>query len=43
MIRLGILDFDTSHATAFTTRLNHIGSDKAQFVERAPSGRRLRW
>ena len=35
MIRLGILDFDTSHATAFTTRLNHIGPDKAQFVDGA--------
>lgn len=33
MIRFGILDFDTSHATAFTQRLNHVGTDKEQFVE----------
>jgi predicted dehydrogenase len=35
MIRLGILDFDTSHVVAFTTRLNHVGVDKDQFVEGA--------
>src|SRR5688572_6186664 len=35
MIRLGILDFDTSHAVAFTQRLNHVGTDKEQFVEGA--------
>src|SRR5580765_4099064 len=35
MIRLGMLDFDTSHCVAFTTRLNHIGDDKDQFVEGA--------
>jgi predicted dehydrogenase len=35
MIRLGILDFDTSHAVEFTRRLNQIGTDKEQFVEGA--------
>ncbi|MCS6864217.1 MAG: Gfo/Idh/MocA family oxidoreductase [Gemmataceae bacterium] len=35
MIKLGMLDFDTSHCVAFTTRLNHIGNDKEQFVEGA--------
>jgi hypothetical protein len=35
MIRLGILDFDTSHVTAFTTRLNHKGVDKEQWVDGA--------
>lgn len=35
MIKLGILDFDTSHCVEFTRRLNHIGNDKEQFVEGA--------
>jgi hypothetical protein len=35
MIRLGVLDFDTSHVSAFTTRLNQIGTDRDQFVEGA--------
>lgn len=36
MIRLGILDFDTSHAVEFTKRLNHTeGTPKEQFVEGA--------
>lgn len=35
MIRLGILDFDTSHCTAFTTRLNQTGVAKDQFVDGA--------
>jgi len=35
MIRLGVLDFDTSHCTAFTTRLNHIGVAKDQWVDGA--------
>ncbi len=35
MIKLGMLDFDTSHCVAFTTRLNHIGTDNEQFVEGA--------
>jgi len=35
MIKLGILDFDTSHCVEFTKRLNQIGNDKEQFVEGA--------
>jgi len=35
MIRLGILDFDTSHTVAFTTRLNQTGVGKDQFVDGA--------
>jgi virulence factor len=36
MIKLGILDFDTSHAVEFTRRLNHTeGTPKEQFVEGA--------
>jgi predicted dehydrogenase len=35
MIKLGILDFDTSHCVEFTRRLNQIGDDKEQFVEGA--------
>lgn len=36
MIKLGILDFDTSHAVEFTKRLNHIeGTPKEQLVEGA--------
>ena len=35
MIRLGILDFDTSHTVEFTRRLNQVGTDKEQFVEGA--------
>jgi predicted dehydrogenase len=35
MLKLGILDFDTSHCVEFTRRLNHIGDDKEQFVEGA--------
>ena len=35
MIKLGILDFDTSHCVEFTRRLNHIGKDEEQFVEGA--------
>ncbi|MBN9117689.1 MAG: Gfo/Idh/MocA family oxidoreductase [Planctomycetes bacterium] len=35
MIKLGILDFDTSHCVEFTKRLNHIGKDQEQFVEGA--------
>jgi hypothetical protein len=34
MIRLGILDFDTSHVVEFTRRLNHKG-DKEQWVDGA--------
>ncbi|MBY0515177.1 MAG: Gfo/Idh/MocA family oxidoreductase [Gemmataceae bacterium] len=35
MIRLGLLDFDTSHAVEFTRRLNRIGTDAEQFVDGA--------
>jgi hypothetical protein len=35
MIRLGILDFDTSHVVEFTRRLNHKGIPKDQWVEGA--------
>jgi hypothetical protein len=35
MIKLGILDFDTSHCVEFTRRLNQIGNDKEQFVDGA--------
>ena len=35
MLKLGILDFDTSHCVEFTRRLNQIGNDKEQFVEGA--------
>ena len=35
MLKLGILDFDTSHCIEFTKRLNRIGDDKEQFVEGA--------
>jgi hypothetical protein len=35
MIRLGMLDFDTSHCVAFTQRINHTGVDEKQFVDGA--------
>ncbi len=35
MIRLGIVDFDSSHAVEFTKRFNHVGVDSDQFVEGA--------
>jgi len=35
MIRLGILDFDTSHCVEFTKRLNHRGISQDQWVEGA--------
>ena len=35
MIRLGIVDFDTSHAGEFTKRLNHIDIAEDQWVEGA--------
>jgi virulence factor len=35
MIRLGIVDFDTSHAVEFTRRLNHKGVAKDQWVDGA--------
>jgi len=35
MIRVGLVDFDTSHVVAFTQRLNHLDVDRAQWVEGA--------
>lgn len=35
MIKLGLLDFDTSHCVEFTKRLNGVGKDAEQFVEGA--------
>jgi predicted dehydrogenase len=35
MIRLGVLDFDTSHVVEFTRRLNHKTPDKDQWVDGA--------
>jgi predicted dehydrogenase len=35
MIRLGLLDFDTSHAVEFTRRLNHVDIAPDQWVEGA--------
>jgi len=35
MIRLGILDFDTSHVVEFTKRLNHVGIKEDQWVDGA--------
>ncbi|MBD3184902.1 gfo/Idh/MocA family oxidoreductase [Candidatus Poribacteria bacterium] len=35
MIKLGIVDFDTSHVVAFTQRLNHVDAAGEQWVEGA--------
>lgn len=35
MIRLGLVDFDTSHAVEFTKRLNHVEIDQDQWVDGA--------
>jgi predicted dehydrogenase len=35
VIRLGIVDFDTSHVVQFTMRLNHVGIDADQWVDGA--------
>ena len=35
MIRLGIVDFDTSHVVEFTKRLNHVDIAKEQWVDGA--------
>jgi predicted dehydrogenase len=32
MIRVGLVDFDTSHVVAFTQRMNHIGVPEAEWV-----------
>lgn len=33
MIRIGLVDFDTSHVVAFTERLNHVGVDASEWVD----------
>ncbi len=35
MIRIGFVDFDTSHVVEFTKRLNHVNIDKDQWVHGA--------
>ncbi|MFO0849123.1 MAG: Gfo/Idh/MocA family oxidoreductase [Gemmataceae bacterium] len=35
MLKLGVLDFDTSHVVEFTKRLNHVDSPEAQWVDGA--------
>jgi len=35
MLRLGIVDFDSSHSIEFTRRFNHVGVDSDQFVDGA--------
>ena len=35
MIKLGLLDFDTSHSVEFTKRLNHFDKDQEQWVDGA--------
>src|SRR5581483_3157502 len=35
MIRVGLVDFDTSHAVEFTKRLNHVDIAEDQWVEGA--------
>ena len=35
MLRLGIVDCDTSHCVQFTMRLNHVGIDESQWVDGA--------
>jgi virulence factor len=35
MLKLGLLDFDTSHSVEFTRRLNHADKDQDQWVEGA--------
>jgi predicted dehydrogenase len=35
MIRVGLVDFDTSHVVAFTQRLNHVGVGEDQWVNGA--------
>ena len=37
MLRLGIVDFDSSHSVEFTRRFNHAGVDADQRVDGAPS------
>ena len=35
MIRVGLVDFDTSHVVAFTQRWNHVGCAEDQWIEGA--------
>ena len=35
MIRVGLVDFDTSHVVQFTKRLNHIDIEEDQWVDGA--------
>lgn len=35
MLRLGIVDFDSSHCVEFTRRFNHVGVSRDQYVEGA--------
>src|SRR5258708_2011208 len=35
MIRVGLVDFDTSHVVAFTQRLNHVGIGASDWIEGA--------
>src|SRR5262245_54545889 len=35
MIRVGLVDFDTSHVEAFTQRLNHLDVPESEWVEGA--------
>ena len=35
MLRLGIVDCDTSHVAAFTARLNHVDVPEDQWIEGA--------
>lgn len=35
MLRLGLVDFDTSHSIEFTRRFNHVGVDRDQWVDGA--------
>ena len=35
MIRVGLVDCDTSHVVQFTMRMNHVGIDEDQWVDGA--------
>ena len=35
MIRIGLVDFDTSHVEAFTQRLNHVAIVESEWVDGA--------
>jgi len=38
MLKLGIVDFDTSHVVQFTRRLHHVNIDESQWLEGAQVG-----